>query len=167
MKILIFTEGTVTMQSTAIGVDREERVKQSVGNISSVNDFRDYIPSGGAVNKLDNWKSQGAEIFYLTSRTLPNEIDDVRFVLDKYHFPDPQNLLYRKENQEYKDLAEELIPSIFIEDDCESIGGENEMTYPYIRPETKSKIHSIIVEEFAGIDNLPDDLGDLERYEPI
>ena len=167
MKILVFTEGTVTMQSTGIGISREERVKQSVDNVTSVNDFRSYIPNGGAVDKLDNWKSQGAEIFYLTSRTLPNEIDDVRFVLDKYHFPDPQNLLYRKENQEYKDLAEGLIPSILIEDDCESIGGESEMTYHYIKPETKSKIHSIIVKEFAGIDNLPDDLGDLERHETI
>ena len=60
-----------------------------------------------------------------------------------------------------------MIPSILIEDDCESIGGENEMTYPYIRPETKGKIHSIIVDEFAGIDNLPDDLCDLERHETI
>jgi hypothetical protein len=165
MKILIFTEGTVTMQSTAIGVDREERVKQSVGNISSVNDFRDYIPNGGAVDKLDNWKSQGAEIFYLTSRTLPNEIDDVRFVLDKYHFPDPQNLLYRKEAQEYKDVAENLLPDILIEDDCESIGGESEMTYPHIRPDPRRKIKSIVIKEFAGIDGLPENLDDLKRYD--
>lgn len=165
MKILIFTEGTVTMQSTAIGVDIEERVKQSVGNISSVNDFRDYIPNGGAVDKLDNWKSQGAEIFYLTSRTLPYEIDDVRFVLDKNHFPDPQNILYRKENQEYKDVAEKLLPDVLIEDDYESIGGEIEMAYPHIRLDLRKKIQSIVVKEFAGIDNFPDNLDDLERYD--
>jgi hypothetical protein len=151
------------MQSTAIGIDREERVKQSVGNLSSVNDFRNYIPNGSAVDKLDNWKSQGAEIFYLTSRTLPNEIDDVRFVLDRYHFPDPQNLLYRKDGQEYKDVAEQLMPDILIEDDCESIGGEIEMTYHHIRSDLKVRIKSIVVKEFAGIDNLPDSLDRLEK----
>ena len=165
MKILVFTEGTVTMQSTGIGISRKERVKQSIENVASVNDFKSYIPNGSAVDKLDSWKSQGAEIFYLTSRTLPNEIDDVRFVLDKYHFPDPQNLLYRKENQEYKDLAEELIPSILIEDDCESIGGKSEMTYPHVQSEIKGKIKSIVVKEFAGIDSLPDNLDELEGYE--
>lgn len=165
MKILVFTEGTVTMQSTGIGISREERVKQSVENIASVNDFRGYIPNGSAVDKLNNWKSQGAEIYYLTSRTLPDEINDIKYVLNKYHFPDVQNLLYRKEVQEYKDVAEQLMSNILIEDDCESIGGESEMTYPHIRPDLKRKIKSIVVKEFAGIDGLPDNLDNLERYE--
>jgi hypothetical protein len=42
-----------------------------------------------------------------------------------------------------------------IEDDCESIGGEKEMVYPYIKKELKSKIKSVIIKEFEGIDNLP------------
>ena len=167
MKILVFTEGTVTMQSTGIGISRKERVKQSIENVASVNDFKSYIPNGSAVDKLDSWKSQGAEIFYLTSRTLPNEIDDVKYVLNTYHFPDIQNLLYRKDGQEYKDVAEELIPNILIEDDCESIGGESEMTYPHIRLDLRRKIKSIVVKEFAGIDDLPDDLGELEKHEII
>lgn len=161
MKILIFTEGTATMQSSAIGVSREERVRQSIDNIPEVNDFRSYVPNGNIVDKLNAWKSQGVEIYYLTSRITPEEIDDVRFVLDKNNFPDKQNLLYRKENQEYKDIAEELMPDILIEDDCESIGGETEMTYPHIRQDMKYKIHSIIVKEFAGIDNLSDNIHNL------
>jgi len=73
-----------------------------------------------------------------------------------------QNLLYRKEGQEYKDVVESLAPDIFIEDDCASIGGEAEMTYPRIKPEIKSKIHSIVVKEFANIDYLPDDVNELQ-----
>ena len=165
MKILVFTEGTATMQSSAIGVSREDRVRQSIGNIPEVNDFRNYVPNGNVIDKLNKWKSQGAEIYYLTSRRTPEEIDDVRYVLDKYHFPDKQNLLYRKENQEYKDVAEKLLPDVLIEDDCESIGGEIEMTYPHIRPDLKSKIKSRVVKEFAGIYNLPDNLGELEKHE--
>lgn len=165
MKMLIFTEGTVTMQFTAAGVSREERVKQSIENINSVNDFRSYIPNGSAVEKLRKWKSQGAEIYYLTSRTKENEITDVRFVLEKYQFPNMHNLLYRKQGQEYKDVAEQLMPNILIEDDCESIGGESEMTFPHIRPNLKRKIKSIVVKEFAGIDGLPDSLDELENNE--
>jgi hypothetical protein len=32
------------------------------------------------------------------------------------------------------------------------------MTYPHLRPELKAKIRSIVVEEFGGIDHLPDDI---------
>lgn len=165
MKMLIFTEGTVTMQFTAAGVSREERVKQSIENINSVNDFRSYIPNGSAVEKLRKWKAQGVEIYYLTSRIQENEITDVKFVLEKYQFPNMHNLLYRKQGQEYKDVAEQLMPEILIEDDCESIGGENEMIYPHINPDKKEKIHSIVVREFAGIDDLPDDLHELKKHE--
>jgi len=38
------------------------------------------------------------------------------------------------------------------------IGGEAEMTYSHIRPELQSKIKSIVVKEFQGIDHLPDSL---------
>jgi len=73
-----------------------------------------------------------------------------------------QNLLYRKEGQEYKDVVESVVPDIFIEDDCASIGGEAEMTYPHIKPEIQPKIHSIVVKEFANIDYLPDDVNELQ-----
>ena len=48
-----------------------------------------------------------------------------------------------------------------IEDDCESIGGEIEMTYPYIKPELKNKIKSVVIKEFSGIDNLPNNIQEL------
>lgn len=81
--------------------------------------FSHYIPTGKAVEKLNNWASQGAEICYLTSHEKA------------------------------------------AGDDCESIGGEPEMTYPHIRADLKPKIKSIVVKEFQGIDHLPDSIEEL------
>ncbi len=47
---------------------------------------------------------------------------------------------------------------ILVEDDCRSIGGADEMTITHVRPEIKTKIKSIVVEEFRGIDNLSDNI---------
>lgn len=164
MKILVFTEGTIIMHSSAKGLSRGERVEQSQSKERSVRDYRKYIPIGNAVGKLTKWKNQGAQIYYLTSRTTPNEINDIRFVLNKYDFPCNKNLLFTSGNEEYKDVAERLMPDILIEDDCESIGGESEMTYPYIGEELKPKIKSLEVKEFGGIDHLPDNIEELNIY---
>ena len=99
---------------------------------------------------------QGAEIVYLTSRRKPKEIKMIQGILDKYEFPKGK-LLHREGDENYNDVAERVIPDILIEDDCESIGGEKEMTITFVKPEIKRKIKSICVKEFGGIDHLPDD----------
>lgn len=180
MKILVFTEGTVIMPSSFKDLPREQRVEQSQqagiqreeSNINyeskiekaesgSVYDFSIYTPTDNAVEKLKGWKNQGAEIMYLTSRRVKGEIEDTKHILQKYEFPDYQNVYFRQQGEEYKDVAERLIPDVLIEDDCESIGGEKEMTYPHIKPEIQQKIKSVVVKEFAGIDDLPDDINSL------
>jgi hypothetical protein len=153
MKIMIFTEGTITMHKNAVGCSRAETVKQVENKEPSVKDFNSYVPIGDAVKKLTSWKDQGAEILYLTSRRKPQEIEAVRSVLKRHNFPDGQ-LLFRQENEEYKDVAERIIPDVLIEDDCESIGGTKEMTITHVKPEIKAKIKSIPVKEFGGIDHL-------------
>lgn len=165
MKILVFTEGTVLMHSSAEGLTREQKVQQSETRKRPLpaDFFKNEVPNGNAVKKLQTWKNQGAEIFYLTSRISPEQIADIKNVLKKYNFPNNQNLLFREKGEEYKDVAERLMPDILVEDDCESIGGEKEMTYPHIKPELKKKIKPIIVKEFGGIDHLPDKLEELRR----
>jgi hypothetical protein len=187
MKILIFTEGTIIMHQTALGVSREERVKKSNNEgiqreeaslnynsktdvpveRGSVYDFVNYLPNGKAVEKIQTWKDLGAMIYYLTSRRIKADLDAIVSVLEKYNFADNQNLFFRKQGENYADVVARIIPDILIEDDCESIGGENEMTYPHLSPILKKKIHSIVVKEFAGIDNLPDDLSNLKNYHTI
>jgi len=154
---MIFTEGTLTMPSIGMNVSSKERVKQVQDGLPEVDNFETYIPVGNAVNKLKAWQKQGLEICYLTSRKLPEEVAMVRKTLKKYDFPDGE-VFFRNSNEQYKDVAERVLPDILIEDDCESIGGEIEMTYPHISPELKKKIKSITVREFGGIDHLPDKL---------
>jgi len=155
MRILIFTEGTIIMHKNAVGHTRYEIVKQVEDEQEAVHDYKSYVPVGDAVKKLQNWKKDGAEILYLTSRRKPEEIKQIQNVLKKYRFPDGQ-LLFRQKNEEYKDVAERIIPDILVEDDCESIGGTDEMTITYVKPEIKKKIRSIPIKEFGGIDHLPD-----------
>ena len=125
--------------------------------------FRKYEPTGNAAAKLAGWAKQGAEICYLTSHQKANMIPVDQKILDKYGFPKGE-IYYRQNGEAYKDVAERVMPDILIEDDCESIGGEAEMTYPHIREDLKPKIKSIVVKEFQGIDNLPDNLAFLLKY---
>jgi hypothetical protein len=162
MKMLIFTEGTILMHENGLGRSPEERVMQVVEGDPSIHDFRSYVPIGRAAEKICNWQNQGCVIQYLTSRTNTAEINDVKKVLNKNKFPEGA-LLFRGENEDYKDVVERNTPDILIEDDCESIGGAPEMTITRVRPEIRSKIKSITVEEFGGIDHLPDDVSILKH----
>ena len=162
MKILVFTEGTIIMHRGGIGHSREEIVRQVEDGEKTIHDWASYVPIGGAINKLEKWKKQGAEILYLTSRIESNEVQSIESVLSKYEFPG--QLLFCREGEQYKDVAEKVIPDVFVEDDCESIGGIGEMTISHVDPEIRKRIKSIIVREFGGIDHLPDDIMALGQY---
>ena len=99
----------------------------------------------------------------MTSRTELEEINQVRETLEKYNLPDRQNLFFRQNGESYSQAAERIMPDILIEDDCESIGGVEEMTYTHIREDLKPKIKHIVIKEFEGIDHLPDRLEELGR----
>ena len=148
------------MHKNAVGHTRDEIVKQVKDKEKSVHDYKSYVPIGNAVKKLQNWKNDGAEILYLTSRRRPEEIKQIQNVLKKFKFPDGQ-FLFRRKNEEYKDVAERIIPDILVEDDCESIGGIDEMTITHVKPEIKKKIKSIPIKEFGGIDHLSDKISAL------
>ena len=153
------------MHKNALGHTRDEIVKQSKGFFlifreKSVHDYKSYVPIGDAVKKLQNWKKDGAEILYLTSRRKPEEIKQIQNVLKKFKFPDGQ-LLFRQKDEEYKDVAERVIPDILVEDDCESISGIDKMTITHVKSEIKKKIKSIPIKEFGGIDHLPNKISAL------
>lgn len=149
------------MHRNGRGHTREEVVKQvREGKDPSLCEWKTYVPIGNAAEKLRTWRNQGLGVFYLTSRREPTEVEDIKDVLKKHNFPEGQ-LLFRQEGEEYKDIAEKVMPDIIVEDDCESIGGKDEMTYTHIKPELKRRIKSIAVREFSGIDHLPDDISQL------
>lgn len=160
MKILIFLHGTLIMHKSAEGKTREERVKQVLNNEESVHDYASYIPVGNSVEKLKSWQKYGVEILYLSSHETSEDIEKDSYVLKKYHFP-KGSILYRQNGEAYKSIAERVVPEVLIEDNCESIGGEKEMTITFINSEIKRNIKSIVVKEFSGIDSLPDNPNDL------
>lgn len=148
------------MHKSAEGKFREERVRQVMDGEPSVHDYVSYVPVGNAVEKLKSWQSQGAEILYLSSHETAEDVEKDKIVLEKYNFPKGE-VFYRQNGESYKDIAERIVPDVLIEDDCESIGGEKEMTITFFKPEIKQKIKSIVVKEFSGIDNLPNEIKDL------
>ena len=148
MTIMVFLHGTA--------------IKPSRTDLEG-HDFINYVPVGNAVAKIKNWVSQGAQICYLTFHQNSAGVEIDQQVLSKYGFPQGE-IYYRQNGEAYKDVAEKVMPNILIEDDCESIGGEAEMTYPHIREDLKPKIKSIVVPEFQGIDHLPDNLVLLLKY---
>lgn len=160
MKIMVFTEGTILSHREWLGLPREEIVRRVQEGERP--DYAGTVPIGSAAAKLRAWAHAGAEILYLTSRRESREIGQVSEALQRFGFPTGP-LLFRRRGEEYRDVAERALPDILIEDDCESIGGEIEMTYPHIRPEFRAGITSVVVKEFGGIDHLPDDLVDLMR----
>ena len=163
MKIMVFLHGTAIMHQSAAGQTREDRVRQVLENDESTRDFASYIPVDNATRKLQVWSQQGAEIVYLSSHRQADDIEKDRAVLRRYGFPDGP-ILFRHGGEPYHEVAERVLPDILIEDDCESIGGEKEMTYPHLRPELKARVKSIVVKEFGGLDHLPDDVSMLINY---
>lgn len=142
--ILIFTEGTV------IGPRR----------IWGFFNHKKYIPIKNCIMKIEKWHKQGWSISYLTSRKSAGQVGDIKNILETHGFPGGR-LYFRGPKQKYKDIAEELVPRILIEDDCRSIGGKWQMTITQVRSDIKEKIKSIIVKEFKGIDHLPDNASEL------
>ncbi len=163
MKIMIFLHGTAIMHQNAKGLPREERVGQVLSREESIYDYASYIPIGYVVEKLTHWGEQGAEINYLSSHKNAKDVEKDKLVLKTYDFPEGP-IYYRRGNEAYEDVIERSLPDILIEDDCESIGGEKEMTYPSLRSALKVRIKSIVVPEFGGIDHLPNIVAKLTNY---
>lgn len=109
-----------------------------------------YIPIGKAVDIINSLYQQGNEI-YLCTYVKKNRIKFIASIL-KYYNIEYTKLVYRDKSENYSDLVEKIRPDVLIEDDCKSIGGENEMCITNVKEEFKKNIKSIIVEEFKGID---------------
>lgn len=144
LRIMVFTEGTV------------------LGPKSFLYHFShsSYVPIGDSVERLKVWEQQGAEILYITSRKKEKQLWEIKGLLLEYDFPG-EYLYYREAGQKYKNIVEEVVPDVLIEDDCRSIGGAWQMCITYVDQEVKDKIKSIVVKEFKGIGDLPHLLSEL------
>ena len=163
MRILVFLHGTVLMHASAAGKNRRERVNQVRTGESSVKDFSRYLPIGNAPAKLGSWSKQGAEISYLSPHLTFDRVRMDQEVLKRCGFPRGA-VLFRQGHVTYAQVAESHVPDILIEDDCESIGGSSQMTFPNMADSAKRTLRHIVVKEFGGIDHLPDQLEELIRW---
>ena len=163
MRIMIFLHGTTIMHAVARDCTRQERVAQVKQHDPSVADYAGYVRVGEAAAKLQRWHGQGAEITYLSSHRKPENVAMDALVLERHALP-PGPVLSRDPGESYADVARRALPDVIIEDDCESIGGESEMTYPHLPPQERARIVGIVVREFEGIDHLPDKLADLASW---
>ena len=151
------------MHAAGAGRTREDRVAQSrLGEDPTLRDFARYVPIGDAVLKLRLWEEQGARVDYLSSHREAADLAHDIAVLESYGFPSGR-VVGRAAGESYGDVAGRVLPDVLVEDDCESIGGAAELTYPQIRPDLRPRITSIVVPEFGGIDHLPGTLDELSR----
>lgn len=147
ISILIFTEGTILGPKRLIDWFNHSK----------------YAPIKDCVEKIRAWEHQGAEINYLTSQKEMKDVKIIKNILIDNQFPG-KRLFYRDGREKYKDIAELVIPQILIEDDCRSIGGKWQMTITYVQEDIKKEIKSIVVKEFTGINQLPDDIHQLKYF---
>lgn len=145
--VMIFTEGTV------------------LGPRRLIDHFNHagYVPIKNCIVKIKNWEHDGARIVYLTSGRRESSVQSIRALLIKYGFPGTY-LYYRSRGERYKDIVETIKPDILVEDNCKSIGGRWQMSITYVDKKIKAKIKSVVVNEFQGIDLLPDSLSELLAF---
>lgn len=141
--IMIFVEGTILEPKS----------------IFSIYNHKSYQPIGKAVQIINGWWKQGANILYCTSRR-GKGAREMAELLQRFGFQGSA-LHAREKGEKYKNIVEDVRPNILIEDDCKSIGGAWQMCITHISEEIKDQIKSVVVREFKGIDHLPQDLNEL------
>lgn len=115
-----------------------------------------YKPIGNAVEIVNTWQNEGHEI-YLCSYIRKERYNFIKIIIDFYGMKYSE-ILCRSKGEKYSEIVERIKPDILIEDDCNSIGGQKEWCITNVRTEIKEGIHSIIVPEFKGIDDVNIDL---------
>src|SRR5262249_44239565 len=96
----------------------------------------------------------------LSSHLQPEHVAKDAAVLERLGFPAGEMLFPQPEGH-YADGARRDTPDVLVEFDCESSGGQVEMTYPSLRPDEQAHLTGIVVRELEGIDHLADTLVEL------
>lgn len=90
---------------------------------------------------------------YLCSYVRNRRYAFIKSIIDHYGMKYTE-ILCRDKGEQYSDIVERIRPHILIEDDCRSIGGQAEWCITQVKEQLKRSIHSIIVPEFKGIDDI-------------
>jgi hypothetical protein len=165
VRIIVFLHGTSIMHSSAVGQPRADRVRQVADKDPAVLDYGSYVPTDGTVAKLTAWQQRGAEICYLSShRTAATAAID-NAVLAGHGFP-AGRVYYRAHGESYADVARRWLADVVVEDDCESLGGLQQVTASALGRTPGRAPRCVVVPEFGGLGHLPDDPADLLGQSP-
>jgi hypothetical protein len=156
MNVGVFLHGTAIMHAAAAGVTRQQRVQQVRRRDPSVADFGSYIPTPGTAAKLAAWRRQGAVIAYLSSHRRAEDLRADDAVIRQAGFP-AGSVHARGDGEDYGALAGRLGLDVLVEDDCESIGGIGQTCAAQLSPEARMRVRCVLVPEFGGLGDLPDD----------
>lgn len=115
-------------------------------------EFEAFALLGNAVEIVNTWQNEGHDI-YLCSYVRKGRYDIIKSIIDFYGMK-YTDILCRSKGEQYREIVEQLKSDILIEDDCKSIGGHKESCITNVKKELKSKIQSVIVPEFKGIDDI-------------
>ena len=88
-----------------------------------------------------------------------------RAVLSAHGFP-AGTVFCRGPGESYAEAARRAAADIVVEDDCESIGGRSQTIAAGLAAAPGRAVTSVIVPEFGGLAQLPDDPGDLTSHGP-
>jgi hypothetical protein len=98
----------------------------------------------------------GARICYLSSHRVPADARIDADVLTRHGFPDGM-VFFRGPAESYADVVRRAGADVLVEDDCESIGGQEQTTACSLAGSRGKTVRCIIVPEFGGLAELPDD----------
>ena len=130
-------------------------------------DFASYVPTPGTAGKLTAWQQHGASIVYLSSHRRQDDIRADESVIRRHGFP-AGPVYGRQQGEDYWPLVERLRLDVIVEDDCENIGGAAQTCADQLSPGSRQSTHCIVLPEFSGLADLPDDpAGLLEPRETI
>jgi hypothetical protein len=160
MKVGVFLHGTAIMHAAAVGVERDERVRQAHRREPTVLDIASYVPAPGTAEKLAAWDRHGAILIYLSSHRRPDDIRVDESVIRRHGFP-AGSVHGRQEGEDYGPLVERLGLDVLVEDDCESIGGAAQTCAAQLSPAGRQSVRCIILPEFSGLAGLPDNPAEL------
>jgi hypothetical protein len=160
VKTGVFLHGTAIMHAAAAGVERDERVRQVRRRDPSVPDFASYVPTPGTAAKLAAWQRHGAILVYLSSRHRQDDIRADESVIRRHEFP-ACPVHGRQQGEDYGPLVERLRLDVLVEDDCESIGGAAQTCAAQLSSAARRSVRCIVLPEFAGLADLPDDPAEL------
>jgi hypothetical protein len=130
MKILILVEGVLLDESKA--------------------------PIKNAVEKINKWVEQGAEILYLTTAVKFTEVKAAKDAVKNANFPG-DTVQARREGESFREVLDGLKPNVFIE-------LENIEELISVKLPADSAIFTIVVKSGDGLELLPESLDDLKVF---